>query len=247
MQDHLPSTDERPRAPRATPGRRGAASVVGLALFLSVAGVLGWRSGQHPRDAALPTVASVYRFLLDRLAADDEIRFYVRGDKPIEWLVDSRTLKAFTVDAPRTTEEFAAWAHDHPDQGMPFRGWDDLHAAMPRLYDRLWNAFAWANGEERPLEPHLRGTADVRFIDRAELHAFFSKDTDDGWTQLRAKYPNAPGVVNFSSVGFSAGGERALVYFEYTFASLGGYGMYYLLERTGSTWEILAWCNSWVA
>ena len=48
------------------------------------------------------------------------------------------------------------------------------------------------------------------FLRDATAHAIFSSN-QDGWQAFYWKYPDAPGIMAFSRVGFNATGNQALV------------------------------------
>jgi hypothetical protein len=61
---------------------------------------------------------------------------------------------------------------------------------------------------------------------------------DRDWTSFYSQFPDAPGMVSFSNVGFNRAGTQAAVFMMHTRAALWGEMSFYLLRKTAAGWEI---------
>jgi hypothetical protein len=67
-------------------------------------------------------------------------------------------------------------------------------------------------------------------------HSYGSPQSD-GWSALRARYPDSRGIRGFSAVGFNPSRTRALVYSFYQCGGLCGAGSHHLLEKVEGRWQ----------
>jgi len=67
------------------------------------------------------------------------------------------------------------------------------------------------------------------------------------WEKFYKKYPNSPGLVFFSKVGFNNRHDQAFVYVGRSCGGLCGAGEYVLLNKVNGEWEVLNEQNLWVS
>ena len=79
--------------------------------------------------------------------------------------------------------------------------------------------------------------------DRQELF----KINQSGWDVFYNRYPDAPGIITFSRVGFNKTMEQALVYLGIQSNWLAGFGNFYLLEKINGSWVIKEQVMSWIS
>ncbi len=58
------------------------------------------------------------------------------------------------------------------------------------------------------------------------------------WTTFHIRHPDSAGWINLSDVGFSRGGQQALVYVAMASGSLGGSGRWFLLSKREGSWIV---------
>jgi len=79
--------------------------------------------------------------------------------------------------------------------------------------------------------------------DRQELFRI----NQSGWDVFYNRYPDAPGIITFSKVGFNKTMDQALVYVGIQSNWLAGVGNFYLLQLVNGKWVIEAQVNSWIS
>ncbi len=90
----------------------------------------------------------------------------------------------------------------------------------------------------RILENHFEPTARYQVVPRSLLEA----QLNDGgvlWGGFEKHYPDSPGIISVSSVGFNESKDRALVYVSFTCGLLCGGAHFYTLEKRGNSWKII--------
>lgn len=70
---------------------------------------------------------------------------------------------------------------------------------------------------------------------------------DEAWTRFYELYPNSPGLITLSRVGFSTAGEEALVYIGLQAESLVGVGYYCLLWWHDDVWVVDVLSMIWIS
>ena len=67
------------------------------------------------------------------------------------------------------------------------------------------------------------------------------------WQAFHLKHPDSAGVITLSDVGFSPGGDQALIYAASSSGSLAGSGGWILLEKRDGHWTIVQRKRTWVS
>jgi hypothetical protein len=83
-------------------------------------------------------------------------------------------------------------------------------------------------------------------LSQDEKNAMFGIN-QDGWQVFYAKYPDAPGILTFSRVGFDTALDQALVYVGDQSHFLAGAGHYVLLKKVNSAWTIDQKVMTWIS
>ncbi len=68
-----------------------------------------------------------------------------------------------------------------------------------------------------------------------------------GWTGFYLAYPDSPGVITFSSVGFNSDRTQAFVYIGVSCGGLCGQGGHALLQKRGGKWAVVKQVTEWVS
>jgi hypothetical protein len=102
------------------------------------------------------------------------------------------------------------------------------------------------NDSAHPVAADMNLAVSYVLITDEELEQIFS-GSSDGWQTFYARYPNAPGIIKLSRVGFDERMDQALVYVGHMFGGLGGEGGFYLLQKDGSAWAVVCERVSWIS
>jgi hypothetical protein len=74
-------------------------------------------------------------------------------------------------------------------------------------------------------------------LPRADIMAFFTPGSLDGWKHFYERYPDSAGYAAVSAVGFDTDRTKAIVYFAHHYNYLGGDYAYHLLQKLGGKWQ----------
>ena len=89
--------------------------------------------------------------------------------------------------------------------------------------------------EETPLEKLFQDVGPYEFVTLAEIRAMpMTRD----WKPFYERFPDAPGFVRFSHVGFNRASTEALVIMTHTRAALWSQTTLYLLRKADNGWTI---------
>lgn len=98
------------------------------------------------------------------------------------------------------------------------------------------------------LENRFRLPVPVSIVRQNDLDEFFSEPPPDGWERFNARFPNSPGLIMFSRVGFNEEATEALVHVGNQRDWLDGVGRYvYLTREKGGEWRIEGTVETWVS
>ena len=70
---------------------------------------------------------------------------------------------------------------------------------------------------------------------------------DKGWKNFFSKYPNSPGILLVSRIGFNADKTEAIVYAGKSCGTLCGEGYYVRLTKIGERWAVADQTTVWIA
>jgi hypothetical protein len=111
---------------------------------------------------------------------------------------------------------------------------DDERARLPSLDTATAVDFV-RKREERPLESMFQDVGPIDFVRLAEIRAMpMTRD----WKPFYERFPDAPGFVRFSHVGFNRAATEALVIMTHTRAALFSQTTLYLLRKGEDGWTI---------
>ena len=186
------------------------AMLAAAALLTSLATACG-------RSATMADTDQVYRAILDSL-------YFEPGHRPATVVVDAGT---------------ASRDYFRPDSYVVQATRD-----LPR---DLIDDFLAANSAETTLAQFRLVAAKQVFLDSAQEAAIFaearrSKVNLDvrrkAWSDFKARYPAAPGIITLSRVGFNRAGTRALVWVDRRWGVLDASADLVLLTRPHGTWVL---------
>jgi len=83
-------------------------------------------------------------------------------------------------------------------------------------------------------------------LNQGELDQIFALN-QDGWQVFFERYPNSPGLLSLSRVGFNARFDQALVYLGIQSQWLNGSGHYFLLSEVKGSWSIDQMVQTWIS
>ena len=114
-----------------------------------------------------------------------------------------------------------------------------LSDASERVPSELIRDFCDKNAKPQAVWPELGSRLNVRLLSRAELHSFFSakaREKSDGWARFYVKFPKSPGIVSISRVGFTHGGDMAMLYVGSQRHWMTGSGQIHVLRKRAGKW-----------
>jgi hypothetical protein len=112
---------------------------------------------------------------------------------------------------------------------------DSVRQEMPGVPEDLAIDFAGRNADTCFLEPRFALSVPCVVVSEQELDEMFN---DRGWYGFYLRYPASQGLMAVSRVGFSACGDKALVYVGNYCDAVCGSGSCYLLIRRKAGWAI---------
>ena len=143
-------------------------------------------------------------------------------------------------------DAMTARAEDRDLDGT-FRDWDSLHGGLKDLRRETFDAFARENAVQRDLHGRVRFDGRIEFLTQEQLGKQFEGGTDEGWTRFHREHPGAAGILSLSNVGVSPDGRQAMLCVAFVAGGEDGWGRYFLYEKKGGAWEVVAFMEAWVA
>ncbi|MFA5873526.1 MAG: hypothetical protein WC832_06145 [Anaerolineales bacterium] len=83
-------------------------------------------------------------------------------------------------------------------------------------------------------------------LSQGEMSQIFSQNRD-GWQVFYGQYPDAPGIITLSRVGFNKSLDQALVYVGTMSHWLAGAGYYILLKKGNGSWMVDQQVMTWIS
>jgi len=108
------------------------------------------------------------------------------------------------------------------------------------------NSFRTRNATMTLLSSDMNLGASYVLLGQSDLNQIFAPN-QDGWQVFYERFPNAPGIISFSRVGFNARFDQALVYLGIQSQWLNGSGHYFLLQKTKGSWSIDQVVQTWIS
>jgi len=117
---------------------------------------------------------------------------------------------------------------------------------LPDVTEELIDAFKTRNRQLLPLKPLLSLSVHYVLIGSKEMDDIFHRD-EDGWDEFYQRYPNSPGTITLSRVGFSTDLKRALVYIGHQSHWRAGSGHFVVLRKENGDWRVQGKTMIWIS
>jgi len=118
----------------------------------------------------------------------------------------------------------------------------NMQAVAPETVD----SFRVRNETASLLRNDMQLSVPYVLMSLADRQALFSIN-QDGWTLFYNRYPDAPGIITFSRVGFNQALDQALCYVGFQSQLLSGAGYYFLLKKVNGNWVVDQQVMTWVS
>jgi len=111
--------------------------------------------------------------------------------------------------------------------------------AGPSASQQTFNDFLRRNKSNGWLTRKLDLQAEYVLVDFAEIKTIASFKPQDDWKEFHHKYPEAPGYITLSRVGFNERRNQALVLTRFVCHPMCVEGVYVLLAKAGGAWKVV--------
>jgi hypothetical protein len=108
------------------------------------------------------------------------------------------------------------------------------------------DSFRSRNAAPGPVRADMDLGVPYSLFSRDQLNAMFNVN-QDGWQAFYDKFPDAPGMLTVSHVGFNAAFDQALVYAGIQSQALAGAGHYFLLVKVDGVWTVDQQVMTWIS
>lgn len=130
----------------------------------------------------------------------------------------------------------------------PEKIFKDRNISLSDEFQAALKDYEAKNKESQLLTRSLDLKLDYLLTNYKELNALFKgKDGDDFWVAFYKKYPNSPGLIKLSKVGFDPEMKHAFIYVAITCGGTCGGGSYRLLTKEDGTWKVTRKIPIWVS
>jgi hypothetical protein len=123
---------------------------------------------------------------------------------------------------------------------------DYISEQMQGVDGNAIEVFLARNDRSYPLRADMDLGAPYILLSEEEMNEIFG-GSQDGWEAFYGRYPDAPGIITLSRVGFNAEMDQALVYIGNQSHWLAGAGYYVLLEKVDGAWVITQQVMAWIS
>ena len=117
---------------------------------------------------------------------------------------------------------------------------------LPTVAPETVDSFRVRNETASLLRNDMQLSVPYVLMSLADRQALFSIN-QDGWTLFYNRYPDAPGIITFSRVGFNEAIDQALCYVGFQSQLLSGAGYYFLLKKVNGNWVVDQQVMTWVS
>lgn len=107
---------------------------------------------------------------------------------------------------------------------------------LPLEFHAALDDYEAKNKDSQKLTKSFNLKVEYTLVDRKKLRKFFS-DSTLNWKGFYQKYPNSPGYISFSKVGFDKDMTHAFVYMNSSCGGLCGAENYELLTKENGVWK----------
>jgi len=118
----------------------------------------------------------------------------------------------------------------------------NLHDVNPKTIEN----FRERNETAAPLQLDMDLGVAYTLLSQAERNNIFGQN-QSGWEIFYNRYPDAPGIITLSRVGFDAAFDQALVYVGTQSDWLAGAGYYVLMKKVNGAWIVDQKVMSWIS
>jgi hypothetical protein len=106
--------------------------------------------------------------------------------------------------------------------------------------------FKSRNEESHTLKTSMILGSQYILMSKEDMQSLFGENKN-GWDIFYNRYPEVPGIITFSKVGFNQAVDQALVYLGIQSHWLAGSGTYFLMVKKGGTWIIDQSTMTWIS
>jgi len=126
---------------------------------------------------------------------------------------------------------------------------DSLQHALQNMHDvsaETSAGFTRRNDSAYTLQPTMQLGASYVLLTEDQRSQIFGQN-QDGWQVFYEQYPDAPGIIELSQVGFNSTFDQALVYVGDQVHWLAGAGYFVLLNKVNGTWSVDQQVMTWIS
>lgn len=121
-----------------------------------------------------------------------------------------------------------------------------VETSLKHLSAETMQDFRTNNAASQPLQASMVISIKYILFSQADRQELFQIN-QSGWDVFYNRYPDAPGIMTFSKVGFNKSMDQALVYLGIQSNWLAGSGNFYLLQKVNGEWVIDEQVMSWIS
>jgi hypothetical protein len=161
------------------------------------------------------------------------------------YAVYSAVLKdMFVRDSTRLLVIESKTGDDFTDSGE--KRWDYIEKGLAPISRPTIDDFKQKNAQPSDIENKFPLSTKVTLLSKADVDKFFGEG-GGWWKAFYEKYPNSPGLITFSNVGFNNEMTQALLYVGTQCDGLCGEGNYVLLSKTDGNWKVERKVMTWIS
>jgi hypothetical protein len=114
------------------------------------------------------------------------------------------------------------------------------------VHSQVYRAFLDANLHASSFRRSFALPIPYQIVSSSEMHSIFGTPGDI-WGRYCEKYPNSPGLLRLSRVGFNSDGNQAALYVSIHCGGLCGGGYFVIMEKVDSNWKVVQEVQVWVS
>ncbi len=176
----------------------------------------------------------IYSVVLEQLHVSPSVKQVVIGDKTTVVLLSDTEVwsdlpKVIELNKKGNRSQKGIWSSE----------------ALEKITPAVWSDFKSRNGSTAAVDvPDIRLSVKTVSVDQAAL---VTDNKSDYWGSFYTKFPDSPGLIMVSQVGFDHKTKQALVYVYRTCGWLCGDGYLVLLSGSHGGWTIVGKYLCWVS